>query len=258
MARKPARAASPIAPIRDLFTASERRLLETSFGTGLARATQADLESATRQARILRDKWRGLSAKQGRATKRVAGAASTANARSQEKAGAFGDAVARLERRLAELVATAGVAVGGKASNARAKARDKTIAGRAARRTTPRPEKPAVVAPVPRPIPRPVAAPAAPAAPRAAAAPARAAAPAKPKRVKTTERTISKKARVGRKAIAGIAPAQSTRFDQAGQRSAGAAAKAGRFAVQGATTHRKAHLAATGKRSQARRDGRKR
>ncbi|MFM7076994.1 MAG: hypothetical protein ACKO3G_13140, partial [Planctomycetaceae bacterium] len=163
MARKPARAASPIAPIRDLFTASERRLLETSFGTGLARATQADLESATRQARILRDKWRGLSAKQGRATKRVAGAASTANARSQEKAGAFGDAVARLERRLAELVATAGVAVGGKASNARAKARDKTIAGRAARRTTPRPEKPAVVAPVPRPIPRPVAAPAAPA-----------------------------------------------------------------------------------------------
>jgi len=103
MARKPARAASPIAPIRDLFTASERRLLETSFGTGLARATQAELESATRQARILRDKWRGLSAKQGRATKRVAGAASTANARSQEKAGAFGDAVARLERRLAEL-----------------------------------------------------------------------------------------------------------------------------------------------------------
>jgi hypothetical protein len=256
MARKSSRAASPIAPVRDLFTASERRLLETSFGTGLARASHATLETATRQARILRDKWRGLSAKQGRATKRAAGATSAANARSKEKAGAFGDAVARLERRLAELVASSGVTVGGKPSNARAKARDKTIAGRAARRTTPRPEKPAVVAPAPRPIARPVAPPAAPAAPRAAVAPAPA--PAKPKRVKTVERTISKKARVGRKAIAGIAPAQSLRLDQAGQRSAGAAAKAGRFAVQGATTHRKAHLAATGKRNQARRDGRKR
>lgn len=253
MARKSARPASPIAPKSDLFTASERRLLETSFGTGLARASHAELETAARQARILRDKWRGLSAKQGRATKRAAGATSAANARSREKAGAFGDAVARLERRLAEMVASSGITVGGKAANARARARDKTIAARAARRTTPRPEKPAVVAPALRPIARPVAPPPA---PRVAVAPAPA--PAKPKRVKTTERTISKKARVGRKGIAGVAPAQSLGIDRAGQRSAGAAAKAGRFALQGATTHRKAHLAATGKRNQARRDGRKR
>lgn len=256
MARKSARPASPIAPKSDLFTAAERRLLDTSVGTGLARATHAELETATRQARILRDKWRGLSAKQGRVTKRAVGATTAANARSREKAGAFGDAVARLERRLAELVASSGITVGGKASNARAKARDKTIAGRAARRTTPRPEKPAVVAPAPRPIVRPVVPPVAPAAPRAAVAPATA--PAKPKRAKTVERTISKKARVGRKGIAGVAPAQSLRAGKAGQRTAGAAAKAGRFAVQGATTHRKAHLAATGKRNQARRDGRKR
>lgn len=265
-------AASPIAAIRDLFTAAERRLLETSFGTGLARASHAELESAARQSRIHRDKWRGLTARQGRATKRAGKDAAGGNARSREKAGAFGDAVARIERRLAELVASTGAMLGGKKGSPRAKARDKTIAGRAARRTAPRPEKPAIVVPAPRPIVRATAAvasgakaaPAAPAKPVKAlksAKPAKAikaAKPAKAKRKKSVERAVSKKAGAGVTSTLGIPGGQALRFDRAGQRQARTAALAGRFAVQGATTHRKAHLAATGKRNQARRDGRKR
>jgi len=254
-------AASPIAAIRDLFTAAERRLLETSFGTGLARASHAELESAARQSRIHRDKWRGLTARQGRATKRAGKDAAGGNARSREKAGAFGDAVARIERRLAELVASTGAMLGGKKGSPRAKARDKTIAGRAARRTAPRPEKPAIVVPTPRPIVHKTAAVASgakAAKPAAPAKPAKAVKPAKAKRKKSVERAVSKKAGAGVTSTFGIPAGQALRFDRAGQRQARTAALAGRFAVQGATTHRKAHLAATGKRNQARRDGRKR
>ena len=107
-------APSPFAHIRDLFTAAERKILDSSFGHALARATHDQIHAASRQARILRDKWRDLSAAQGRKTKRTKGATSPANARSHEKADAFHAAVERFEKRLAELVATVGATIGGK------------------------------------------------------------------------------------------------------------------------------------------------
>lgn len=250
-------APSPFAHIRDLFTAAERKILDSSFGSALARATHDQLNAASRQARSLRDKWRDLSASQGRKTKRASGAASTANARSNDKADAFHAAVERFEKRLAELVTTVGATIGGKGTHPRAKARDKKIASRASRRTAPRPEKPVAA------TPRPAAAPApkpAPAVKPAAAAPAARppvvkpiAAPAAPR-----GRVISKKARVSR---AGLVPQTGTQpvgLDRAKQRSARSAAKAGTFTLGGAKTRRTTHLVATTKRNQARRDGRKR
>lgn len=255
-------APSPFAHIRDLFTAAERKILDTSFGSALARATHEQVQAAARQARILRDKWRDLSAAQGRKTKRAAGAASSANARSHEKADAFHGALERFEKRLAESVAAVGATIGGKGMNHRAKARDKKIASRASRRTTPRPEKPAAVAsrpaaatPEPKParvakpapLPKPAVSP--PSARQAKVKPVAAAAPA---------RTISKKARGGRAALASPTGLQSVGLDRAKQRSARSAAKAGTFALGGANKRRASHLVATTKRNQARRDGRKR
>lgn len=246
--------ASPIAHIRDLFTAAERKLLDSSFGSALAGATQSRIEAAARQARSLRDKWRDLSASQGRKTKRAGAASTRANARSHEKADAFHAAVERFERRLAELVSAVGATLGGKAKNPKAKARDKVIAGRAARRTAPRPEAPAPKRPAPAKAPvaaAPVAkvetVPAAPAASKKAAPPAPA-----------PVASISRKARVNRAALVPQAAAQPIRLDGSKQRSARTAAKAKRIAIEGAKTRRSAHVVATGKRNQARRDGRKR
>lgn len=247
-------AASPIAAIRDLFTAAERRILDTSFGKSLASATHAQLEEASRQARGFRDKWRDLSARQGRATKRVAGAAKDANARSHEKAGAFHDAILRIETRISELVSAAGEALGAKRRNPRAKAKDKKIAGRAARRTAPRPQKPVATRALPKPpAAKPVVA-AVPAKPVAATAgpkaSAKPAAPAKPA-------ARSRKARIDRATTASVKSARGGRLDVSGQKGAKSAANAGRIAISGAK-NRATHLAAAGKRQQARRDGRKR
>lgn len=245
---------SPVAHIRELFTAAERALLDSSFGKALASASQAEVQAASRRARVLRDKWRDLTAAQGRRTKRAAAAGT--NARSHEKADAFQAAVERLERRLAEFVTLAGAAIAGsRGANPKGKSRDKTIAGRAARRTTPRPEAPAprrpaaskpavVVAPVPVVV--------APVAEKKAAAPRSAGG------AKKSATAKSRKARANRAALVPQAGAQALRVDGAKQRSARTAAKAKGFATEGSKTRRTAHLIATGKRNQARRDGRKR
>lgn len=254
MARKSSPTPSPFAHIRELFTAAERRVLDSSFGSALSSATHAGIQAASRQARTLRDKWRDLAAAQGRKTKRASTATSNVNARSHEKADAFHGAVERLEQRLAELVATVGAGVGGKGTHPKAKARDKKIAGRATRRTTAKPEAPAPAArrPTPKVAVTKSVAPAVPVRPAAPAAPA-AAAPRTP-----AKKTISRKARVNRAALVPQAGTQGVRFDLGTQRSARTAAKAKRFEIQGSKTKRSAHLVATGKRNQARRDGRKR
>jgi hypothetical protein len=155
-------------------------------------------------------------------------------------------------------------------TTARAKARDKKISGRAVRRTTERPVAPAAparkIAPPPvrakvalPPAPRRGAKPAAAvvAAPVVApvAKPAKPAAPAKRKAAKPAA-TISKKARVNRAALTPAAGAQGVVFDRAKQRSAVTAAKAGRLKLEGANTRRLGHTVASGKRQQAKRNGR--
>ena len=65
MAKKSTATTSPFDHLRELFTAAERRVLDSSFGTALASATHTQIEAATKQARVLRDKWRDLTAGQG-------------------------------------------------------------------------------------------------------------------------------------------------------------------------------------------------
>ena len=125
MAKSTPSTTSPFAHLRDLFTATEKKILDSSFGTALADATHTQIEAAAKQARILRDKWRDLTAGQGRKTKRAAAPVSAANNRSNEKADVFHAAVERLEKRLGELAAAVGGILPGKVTTARAKARDK-------------------------------------------------------------------------------------------------------------------------------------
>ena len=146
MAKSTPSTTSPFAHLLDLFTAAERKILDSSFGQALSSATHTQIDAAAKQARVLRDKWRDLTAGQGRKTKRAAAPVKAANSRSNEKADVFHGAVERLEKRLGELAAAVGGILPGKVTTARAKARDKKISGRAVRRTTERPVAPAAPA----------------------------------------------------------------------------------------------------------------
>ena len=264
MAKKSTVPASPFAHVLELFTAAERKLLDSSIGAALAEATHAQVDAAARKARVLRDKWRDLSAAHGRKTKR-AGGSNVVTDRSSDKAAVFHDAVERFEARLLDLVNSVGSAIT-KTTTARAKARDKTIAGRAARRTGTKPAAPetsfAPIAPsAPRtkvPLPK---APARKTAPTAKAGPVAkpAVAPAAPAPApKKPVATISKKARLDRTGVFGLAGTQRVGLDRSKQRSAITAAKAGRLAQKGVNTRRAAHTISRGKKNQARRDGRSR
>ena len=82
--------------------------------------------------------------------------------------------------------------------------------------------------------------------------------PAKAAKPVKAERTVSKKVRnAGARAqLTALAGNQSIRFDKAQQRSAVAAAKARRLAVEGLDTRRSGHAAARVRMKQARRDQR--
>lgn len=208
---------------KDLLTGAEKKFFDSSFGTSLAKATQAQVQSAIKQTRILRNKWRDLYQEQTRAAKRggkvAAGAgAGAGNARTQDKHEIFAAAVERFEKRLAELKKY--VTGAGAAPKAAAKPAKKPVAKRAVAK------KPAVAAQV----------------------------SAKP------VKTISKKARqaAALEALAKSPATQAIRFDGAKQRSALTAAKAGRIKLQGLGAQRVSHVAARGKRAQARRDMRSR
>jgi hypothetical protein len=107
------RSGSPSSPL-DLLTASERKLFDTSRGRALAAATRAELTKLVGQARSLRDKWRDQFRAQRRTSQRAAAARGTGgNDRSLEKSTLFGEVLARLEARLAELGEAATRVVGG-------------------------------------------------------------------------------------------------------------------------------------------------
>lgn len=200
---------------KDLLTGAEKKFFDSSFGTSLAKATQAQVQSAVKQARILRNKWRDLYQEQTRSAKRggkaVAGAG---NARTQHKHELFAGAVERFEKRLSDLKAYVAEAVS--APKAAAKPTKKAVAKQAVAK--------------------------------------------KAKVSATPVKAISKKARqAGARAALATSPAtQAIRFDNAKQRSALTAAKAGRIKLQGLGTQRVSHIAARGKRAQARRDMRSR
>jgi hypothetical protein len=211
---------------KELLSGAEKRFFDSSFGTSLAKATQAQVQSAIKQARILRNKWRDLYQEQTRSSKRGGKAfagAGAGNARTQHKHELFAGAVERFEKRLSDLKEYVAEAVS--APKAAAKPAKKAVAKRViAKKTVSK---------------------------KTAAAPKVSAQPVK---------AISKKARQAkaRAALATSPATQAIRFDGAKQRSALTAAKAGRIKLQGLGTQRVSHIAARGRRAQARRDMRSR
>jgi hypothetical protein len=252
--------------VRSLLTAAERKVLSSSTGAAIAKASREQIQAAMSRARTLRDKWRDLHADQTRSTKRSPKSAAGANRRSKEKHEVFDGAVKRLEARLAELAGGVRAAVTKQAARFGAASKPTKAARKAANRGSraslrselraavsgmnrkPRAEKAAKVT-------KAASKPAATVVAKSLGSAAAAAAPATVKRVPPKP--------AGKKQKRPVAPAAVTaqkplKFDVAGQRSARMAATAARLKVEGAKTRRGGHLKASGKRSQARRDGRTR
>ena len=207
---------------KELLTSAERKFFDSSFGSSLAKATHEQVQAATKQARILRNKWRDLHQSQTRSAKRTGKTGGgKVNARTQEKHDLFAGAVERLEKRLGDLKRFVTEAVSA----------PKAAAKPAARTAAP-----------------------------AQASPAQAAKKPVKKMVPKRATTVSKKARsAGVLAELAQSPAtQAVRLDRTKQRSAVTAAKSGRLKIEGLGARRIGHAAARGRRTQARRDTRPR
>lgn len=217
-----------------LLTLAERRILDSSVGRSLAEATQKQLSATLAKARTLRDKWQDLFKRQAMATKRTARHGEQANTRSLDKSELFAAAVKRIEARIAEAAEAVNKAVasmeraatGGGAPKAGAKA---------AKQVAPRPAAKKSAARV--------------------AATKKAAAAGSPA---TAKAATSKKARQAgaRKAVAATASGQAIGYDPKKQRSAKASATRTQIKLDGLSTRRRGHDIVSGKRKQARRDGR--
>jgi hypothetical protein len=258
MAKSRKSAAKPVTTldqVRSLLTSAEQKVLHSSMGAAIAKASKEQVEAAMARARSIRDKWRDLHADQTRSTKRSAKAGTAVNQRTKAKHDVFDGAVKRFEARLAEFAAGVRAAVGGKAGRLTAAAKPTKAArtksareGRASVRSElkeaaaefNRARKPAKAKAVAKP-----------------AAKAAVAKPAAPVAVVPAARTVSKKRK---KPVAPQAAVGQKRFalDAAQQRSATASAKAARLKFDGATTRRAGNALASTKRAQARRDGRRR
>ena len=259
MAKASSVPAGTIARARALLTAAEHKIFESSFGQSLSKATHAEVDMLARRAREMRDKWRGLNAKQTRSTKRATAPVAAANARTAEKTDLLHGALERIEARLADFAATVSTTVKGLVrGNSAAKSRTKTIIKRATRRTAARPVAPARPAAAVKVAAKPAVKTPAPA---KAASVAAAVSSSLTKTVASRAGTkISKKARQAgaRSALQTSASTQKISAPRANQRNALSAAKASRLKLTGLDTRRTSHTASRVKAQQARRDMRSR
>ena len=268
------------------LTAAEQRVLDSTVGTSLATATHKQIVAMRQQARSLRDKWRDLFNRQTIATKKgPARKNDPANTRSLEKADLFGAAVKRLEARMEELAAGIAVAVEGTARGKKparptaAKSVSKSIkkparqADHRAARASIRETLSEAVAGINAAARRLVGV-AEPAAKRGGPKKAKARGKASPptsaagqtgtagkpaaRTPKLAKALTSKKARQAgkRRTLAASGKDQAVHFDPKRQRSAKAKATATRIKLDGLSTRRRGHTLVSGKRKQARRDGR--
>jgi hypothetical protein len=260
MAKSRSSAAKPVTTldqVRSLLTSAEQKVLHSSMGAAIAKASKEQVEAAMARARSLRDKWRDLHGDQTRSTKRSAKAGTAVNQRTKAKHDVFDGAVKRFEARLAEFAAGVRAAVGGKPSRLTAAAKPtKAARTKSARegRASVRSELKEAVAEFNHGRKRGKAKPVTKTSAKAAVA--KPAAPVAVAVVPAT-RTVSKKRK---KPVAPQAAVAQKRFavDAAQQRSAKASAKAARLKFDGATTRRAGNALASTKRAQARRDGRRR
>jgi hypothetical protein len=243
--------------VRSLLTAAEQKVLSSSMGAAIAKASKEQVHAAMSRARALRDKWRDLHADQTRGTKRSPKAGTGVNRRSKEKHEVFDGAVKRFEARLAELASGVRAAVTKQTARLSAATKPtkaaRTAVNRGSRASLRKELKEAVSG-----MNRKQKAKAAKVT-KVAAKPVEAAvAVAAPATVKVAPSVRGGKKRKKSVAPIAVSAQRPLKFDVAGQRSARSAATAARFKVEGAKTRRGSHLKASGKRSQARRDGRTR
>jgi len=250
--------ASALDQVRSLLTAAEEKVLHSTMGAAIAKATREQVEATMARARAFRDKWRDLHADQTRSTKRSPAASKAANQRSREKHEVFADAVKRLEARLAEVATDVRSVVGRQAARLTASGRPVKPVRQAKHRETRKGVRSGLKAAVAE-----INEARQPARSKAVTKPAtKAAVPATAKPAAAAP-VVTTKAASGKKQKKGVAPAAVTaqrqlKFDAAGQRAARTAAKQSRVTAKGAKTRRASHLMASVKRSQARRDGRSR
>ena len=278
-------------PTDSWLSVTERKILDSTLGRALAQASQQQLRNTMVRTRTLRDKWRDLFNRQTLATKRARGPQEAANTRSLDKTELFAAAMNRVEARLTELAGSVAKAMHGKTSvdqptkaarTAQHRATRASMRGSLAEMTVARNAK----------ARRPAAKKASPATKKASPATKKASAATKKSsnatkkasaaarkagakalaaassadrqtttattqgRRKAPTTTISKKARQAgtRKKLAAVEGAVG--FDKKKQRSANTSAMSTRIKIDGLTTRRLGSLIATGKRKQARRDGR--
>jgi hypothetical protein len=182
------------------------------------------------------------------------------NQRSREKLEVFDGALKRLEARLAEFAGGVRAAVGKQAARLTAAGNPRKSARTAAsrvKRASVRSELKDAVSEINRQRqPKPAKAAAKPVAIKPAATVAAKTVAAKAAEGATVARKGKVKKRTKPVLPAAVAAQKKFKFDVAGQRSARTAASAARLKFDGAKTRRGGHLAASVKRSQARRDGR--
>lgn len=253
--RKPAsKPATTLDQIRSLLTSAEQKVVHSSMGAAITKATKEQVEAAMSRARSLRDKWRDLHENQTRSTKRSSKAGTAVNQRTKAKHDVFDGAVKRLEVRLSEFAAGVKSVVGAQAARLGAAKPTKAARVKAARggRATVRSELKEATAEINRarkPKNKKVKAAAKAAMAKPAAPVAVAVVPATRTTSKKRKKPLAPQSAVAQKGFA---------FDAAKQRSAKASAKAARLKFDGATTRRAGNALASTKRAQARRDGRKR
>lgn len=249
--------ASALDQVRSLLTAAEEKVLHSTMGAAIAKATREQVEATIQRARAFRDKWRDLHAEQTRSTKRSPAATKAANQRSREKHEVFADAVKRLEARLAEFASGVRSAVSTQAARLAAGGKPRKATRQAVHRETRkgvRGELKAAVADMNR-VKQPKAG--KPVVKPAAASPAKPAAVAEKPAAPVTVAAVAKSKKQKKAAAPAATVAQrQLKFDAAGQRAARTAVKQARLTVKGAKTRRASHLMASVKRSQAKRDGR--
>ncbi len=244
----------PVSKVRALCTASEVALVRASRMGELETMAPANLRRLSASARKLLEKWQDLGRDQSRARNRKVGFGDTsANTRLKEQI--FREALARFDEQLAKMdEGTAAPASKSKSKKPMAKNR---TAGHRSTRTAVRQDLKATKRGLNAPVVKKVEskpAPSAPAAPATASSSKAAAS--------TPKKSSPKKTTRAPRAVAKAIPARkpltlSAAFPAKEQRKVTGAAKKARLIQSGKKTRVHGHVVASGKRAQARRDGKK-
>ena len=241
--------AKEISDAKALCTATELRLIESSHGTVLEKTDATRLKKKIVLARELRDKWRDLFEKQRREVQQAIGSrVNEKNQRSEEKSQLFASALARFEQQLTQASANPPVTTKASASSKPAKAQ-RVQSHRVNRART---KEQLNELKISKGVKKPVTPPASTPVPETAA-------PVVAKTLASKPSKLPLKKVAKKKSVAAKLTASSTRTKGSipSATSAKSAAKKSRLKTSGKESRLRGHVSAAGKRSQAKRDGKR-